>query len=335
MMRGKELHMYEEWKKNEPMIDDIPLEQYEELIMSCTSDLGMGVREELGKQYYYAFIMLYINGVKYCRYSLISKEEHDFGVREHEYCSEPDGITATNFYNKYILNHKIFYDGIYNPDILEHLLVEILQINEANNIKKTYQDDDYEKAYNVIVGKEFKYAKICMLLVSVLFFMPSTILMFLINASYDMIWLNLIWVFALSGETAAVVFYLWTVYQRKKFLSSSQIENYAGEIPGNIVKSTPTEIVTRSYIFKRQCPSNPIDLSQVEWVYRKRVTVGGQSSDHIVFRMRNGKKREMNHRVSFTESNVYHLIKKLNPEVMIGNSVDNYKRYKEILKKEK
>lgn len=232
------LHMYEEWKKNEPVIDDIPLEQYEELVMSCTST------------------------------------------------------------------------------------------------KTTYQDEDYENVYSVIVGKEYKYAKISMLLVSVLFFIPSTILMFLINASYEMVWLNLIWVFAISGETAVVVFYLWTVYQRKKFLSSSQIEKYAGEIPNNIVKSTPTEIVTKNYIFKRHCPSDPIDLSQVKWVYRKRVTVGGQSSDRIVFRMKNGKKREMNHRVSFTESDVYHLIKKLNPEVMIGNSVENYKRYKEILKKD-
>lgn len=195
-------------------------------------------------------------------------------------------------------------------------------------------NEGYENVYGVIAGKEFKYAKISMLLVSVLFFIPSTILMFLINASYEMVWLNLIWVFAISGETAVVVFYLWTVYQRKKFLSSSEIEKYAGEIPNNIVKSTPTEIVTKNYIFKRQSPSNPIDLSQVEWVYRKRVTVGGQSSDCIVFRMKNGKKREMNHRVSFTESDVYHLIKKLNPEVMIGNSVENYKRYKEILKKD-
>ena len=48
--------------------------------------------------------------------------------------------------------------------------------------------------------------------------------------------------------------------------------------------------------------------------------------------MKNGKKREMNYRVSLTESDMYHLIQPLNPRVMIGNTMNNKKEYDRILK---
>lgn len=330
-MKERKSYMYVEWKKNQPMIDMIPLEQYEELVMSYTSDLGMGIREELGKQYYYAFIMLFINGEKYCRYSLISKEEHDFGGREHEYCSDPDGITSLNFYNKYILNHEIIYEGIYNENILGHILCEIKQIHDANQTVTGRLD--YENIYRVIAGKEFKNSKIMTLIVSVLFVIALLLKIFVPNPDDDKIWLNLIWMFALAAETAVIVAFIWMICQKKKFLSSSKIEEYAVEIRKHIVKSTPTEIVTKKYVFKRLSPSNPIDFSLVAWIYRKRSAGGGQSIDNIVFRMVNGKKREMNRRISFTESDVYHLVNEMNPSVMIGKTIDNYNRYKEIVKK--
>lgn len=94
------------------------------------------------------------------------------------------------------------------------------------------------------------------------------------------------------------------------------------------MKSTPTEIVTKKYVFKRLSPSNPIDFSLVAWIYRKRSSEGGQHIDNIVFRMTNGKKREMNRRSSFTQSDVYHLVNEINPNVMIGKTIDSYNRYK-------
>lgn len=325
--------MYEQWKKGQLMINTIPLEQYEELIMSYTSDLGMGIRTEMGKQYYYAFIMLYLNGEKYCRYALISKEEHEFGIKEHEYCSEPDGITALNFYNKYISNHEIFYDGIYNENILEHYLCEIKQMNDAG--QAVTGTKNYENIFGVIAGKELKYSKIMLIIVSALFVVALMLKIFVPNSNYEKVWLNLIWVFALAAETAVVVTFIWMIYQKKKFLSSSKIEEYAVEIRKHIVKSTPTEVVTKKYVFKRLTPANPIDFSLVAWIYRKKIVVGKQSSDNIVFRMKNGKRREMNRRVSFTESDLYHLVREVNPSVMIGESVDNYNRYKEIVKNKK
>lgn len=325
--------MYEQWKKGQLMINTIPLEQYEELIMSYTSDLGMGIRTEMGKQYYYAFIMLYLNGEKYCRYSLISKEEHEFGIKEHEYCSEPDGITALNFYNKYISNHEIFYDGIYNENILEHYLCEIKQMNDAG--QAVTGTKNYENIFGVIAGKELKYSKILLIIGSALFVVALILKIYEQNLNDDIVWLGLVWVLGLCGATGGVVYFIWMVCQKKKFLSSPEIEEYAKEIAKHIVRSTPTEVVTKKYVFKRQTPANPIDFSLVAWIYRRKIVFGRQSSDNIVFRMKNGKTREMNRRVSFSESDLYHLVREVNPSVMIGETIDNYKRYKEIVKNKK
>lgn len=325
--------MYEQWEKGQSMINTIPLEQYEELIMSYTSDLGMGIRTEMGKQYYYAFIMLYLNGEKYCRYSLISKEEHEFGIKEHEYCSEPDGITALNFYNKYISNHEIFYDGIYNENIFKHYLCEIKQMNGASQAVTGTRN--YENIYDIIAGKQFKYSKIQLIIVSAVFIVALMLKIFVPNPNDEKIWLNCVWIYSLGVETGVVVFFIWTICQRKKFLSSPEIEEYAKEIAKHIVKSTPTEVVTKKYVFKRQTPANPIDFSLVVWIYRRKIVFRGQSSDNIVFRMKNGKTREMNRRISFTESDLYHLVSKVNPRVMLGKSINNYKRYKEIVKNKK
>lgn len=322
--------MYEQREKGKRMIATIPPEQYEELVMSYTSDLGMGTRKEMGKQYYYAFIMLYWNGEKYCRYSLVSKAEYEFGIKEHEYCSEPDGITSLNFYNEYISNHEIFYDGIYNENILKHYLCEIKQMNVAK--QGITGNENYENIYDVIAGKELKYSKIMMIIVSVLFVIVFLLKIFVPNPNYEKIWLNLVWVFALAAETTVVIVFVWMTCQKKKFLSSSKIDEYAVEISKHIVKSTPTEVVTKNYVFKRRSPADPIDFSFVAWIYRKKVVVGKQSSDNIVFRMQNGKKREMIRRVSFTESDLYHLVREVNPDVMIGDSIDHYKRYKEIVR---
>lgn len=311
----------------------VSLEQFGELVMSYTSDIGMGIRSEMGKQYYYAFVMICLNGEKYCKYSFVSKEEYEFGIKEHEYCSEPDGITSLNFYNKYILNHKIFYDGIYNQNILKHYLCEIKQINDAN--QAVTGAGNYENIYGVIAGKNFKSSKRMLIIISALFLIALLLKIFVPNPDYEKVWLNLLWVLALAFETGTGVIFVWMLYQKKKFLSSSKINEYAVEISRHIVKSTPTEVVTNKYVFKRLSPAEPIDFSFVLWIYRKKVGVGRQSSDNIVFRMQDGKKREMLRRISFTESDLYHLVSKVNPSVMIGRSMDNYKCYNEIVKSKK
>lgn len=325
--------MYEQWEKSQSMIDTIPLERYEELIMSHTNDLGMGIRTEIGKEYYYAFIMLYLNGEKYCRYSLISKEEYESGIKEHEYCSEADGITSLNFYNKYILNHEILYDGIYNENIFKHYLCEIKQMNVAN--QAVIGARDYENIYNVIAGKQLKQLTIMLIIVNILFIVVLMLKIFVPDLIDEKVWLNLVWVFALVFETGTDIMFIWMLYQKRRFLSSSKIEEYSVEIRKHIVKSTPTEIVTKNYVFKRRSPADPIDFSFVAWIYRRKIVVGKNSSDTIVFRLQNGKKQEMIRRISFTESDLYQLVREVNPSVMLGKSIDNYNRYKEIVKNKK
>lgn len=121
------------------------------------------------------------------------------------------------------------------------------------------------------------------------------------------------------------------MYNKKRFLSDSHIEDYTQEIFHNVLITTPTEIITESYIFNRILSGYPIVLAQVEWVYRKRVYAGEAKNDNIILRMRNGKKREMVHRVSLTESDIYHLVAKKNSRVMIGYSGQNKRVYDDIV----
>lgn len=205
-------------------------------------------------------------------------------------------------------------------------------MNEMYEDKQAFLNINAEDMFQVISGKEFKASKLALILVSVLFFLPSAILMVVLNAKFELVWMNMLWLFALSAEVAVIVIFIWMMFQRQRFLSSPDVEKYAKQLHEGIWRITPTEVITKGYVFKKLQPSSPIDLSQVEWLYRKRFSTGNQHSDNIVFRMKNGKKREMNYRVSLTESDMYHLIQPLNPRVMIGNTMNNKKEYDRILK---
>lgn len=322
------------WKKDQPMVDTMPLEQFEELIMSNTTDLGMGRRNDIGKILCYAFIMLYINGERYCRYSIISEEELAFGESEHQFCADADAITAQNFYSKYIMNHEILYDGIYNENILNHYMIEIKEINTANHLAK-WGNHNYEDLYGTISGKAYKQCKIQAIVVNIIFFIVLMMKLFVPNPDDEKIWLNLMWLFALAFETAGMIMLFWMIVQKKKFLAMPDLEIYREDIPGKIVKSTPTEVITKHYIFKRLQPASVISLGDVVWIYRKRVSSGNRHSDNIIMCMRNGKKRTIPHRASFDGSDLFDLVKQINPQVMIGNSMDNYKKYKSMIKKRK
>lgn len=324
--------MYDIWKKDQPMVGTVPLEQFEELIMSHTTDLGMGRRKDIGKAYCYAFIILYINGERYCRYSIISEEELALGEREHQFCANADAITAQNFYSKYIMNHEIFYDGIYNENIFNHYMVEIKEINTANHLAK-WGNYNYEDLYGVISGKQYKHYKIMAIVVNIIFFIILMLKLFVPSPDDEVIWLDLMWFLALGFETGGMVILLWMILQKKKFLALPDLEMYREDIPGKIVKSTPTEVITKHYIFARLTPGSVISLEDVVWIYRRRIAVGKQHSDGIIMCMRNGKKRSIPHRVSFDESDLFNLVKQLNPQVMIGKSMDNYTKYKSMIKK--
>lgn len=319
------------WKTDQPMVGTMPLEQFEELIMSNTSDLGMGRRKDIGKTYCYAFIILYINGERYCRYSIISEEELASGESEHQFCAYTDAITAQNFYSKYIMNHEIFYDGIYNENILNHYMTEIKEINTANHLAK-WGKYNYEDLYGVISGKVYKQCKIMAIVVNIIFFIVLMMKLFVPDPDDEMIWLNLMWVVCYCFETSGMIMLLWMILQKKKFLKLPDLEIYREDIPGKIVKSTPTEVITKHYIFKRLTPASVISLEDVVWIYRKRISVGNQHSDNIIMCMQNGKKQTIPHRVSFDESDLFNLVKQLNPQVMIGQSMDNYTKYKSMIK---
>lgn len=65
---------------------------------------------------------------------------------------------------------------------------------------------------------------------------------------------------------------------------------YTSELKYHVIRYTPGEIITKRFIFKRLHITKPIDLSQVQRVYRKRILSENSSPDFIVFRMKDGKK---------------------------------------------
>lgn len=185
--------------------------------------------------------------------------------------------------------------------------------------------------WNVISGKKYKNSIILAVIFSII--LVAVIVLKILIPNTDKIWLNLLWLWAITVETVSVTVWAWMTYEKNKFLSSPDFASYSEEIRCNVVKTTPTEVITEKYVFKRLSAAEPIDYSMIAWVYRKRASMGQNNADNIVFKMINGKTKYMNYSASFTESDMYNLIKKVNPQVMIGASPDNRKKYRELIKK--
>lgn len=201
-----------------------------------------------------------------------------------------------------------------------------------SSLMPAYEGNDPINIWNVISGKEYKNCIILLIIFSIIFVVTIVLKIVIPNTDNEKIWLNLLWLFAIASETAGVMWWGWMTYEKKKFLSSPDLASYSEEIRMNIVKTTPTEVITGKYVFKRLYVAEPIDYSMVAWVYRKRASGVQNGADNIVFKMINGKTKYMNYRISFTESDMYNLIKRVNPHVMIGASPDNYKKYRELIK---
>ncbi len=201
-----------------------------------------------------------------------------------------------------------------------------------SSLMPAYEDNNPINIWNVISGKKYKNSIILLVIFSIIFVVTIVLKIVIPNTDYEKIWLNLLWMLAIAFETAGVMLWAWMTYEKKKFLSSPDLASYSEEIRKNIVKTTPTEVITEKYVFKRLYAAEPIDYSKVAWVYRKRASGVQNGVDNIVFKMINGKTKYMNYRTSFTESDMYNLIKRVNPHVMIGASPDNYKKYHELIK---
>ena len=122
---------------------------------------------------------------------------------------------------------------------------------------------------------------------------------------------------------------------KRDFLFCEELSTYSDEIINNTVLGYSGLCITKRYIFKAMQLSKPIDLKQVEWVYRKKVTSNQNSSDNTILCMRNGKKKSISNGIAITDNDfIYKLVKYNNERALIGWSAANLKKYKEIVASE-
>lgn len=183
-------------------------------------------------------------------------------------------------------------------------------------------------AWEKLYKKEFKNAIICAALATVIF---MTMLVLKIIYKDSSITINGIWLLSLAFFTACIAGLVYLLMERKKFLSSKEIETYTNEILHNTISQTSIYIITNRFIIIRLNITKPIDLSKVCWIYRKRTRVSNTSVDQIIMHLQNGKKRSVNYGLAFTESDVYHMVKPYNPDVLIGWSEKNKELYKSMI----
>lgn len=181
-----------------------------------------------------------------------------------------------------------------------------------------------EKAFDFIVLKEARVVRIQFFIT-----IPLLIIAFILKLVMKNTYIDFIFLIFLCMVTACGMLLLILYIEKRNFLSSPSLEEYCDEIRNHFITDTPNEVITEGYIFKRRTPAHPIKLAEVEWVYRERVVVGQNSKDVIVLRMRNGKKKEMNHRPNLTESDIYKIVKVKNSGVLIGSNAKNRQSYKD------
>lgn len=302
--------------------------RFDELVVSYPAQCGYGIKGEFAAKYYYAYIILSIDDeqVPICRYVEISEEEYEQCLMKYPQSQETDMISSQAFYGEFIYGKKILYEGKYNSDILQHSMSEI---NEYfGETEKSTSLEKSEIAWGKLCKKMFRSCVI-LTIISTVWFIAMTILRIMIK---DLDFVYPIWMFSLAFITGSSVAIIYMLTEKNLFLKNEDVALYTDQILYNVIRHTPTAVITSRYIFNRMNISRPIDLSRVQWVYSKRIGAGNNSTNVIVMRMLDGKKREMNYMQSFTESNLYHLIKPYNPNVQIGWSVKNEKDYKEIVK---
>lgn len=187
-----------------------------------------------------------------------------------------------------------------------------------------------EMAWEKVSGKELKSVKIGIIVSAIL--SVGSIIAQLITKNYLLYILSVL----LVADTVIMGVLTGLLLKDKRdFLFCEELSTYSDEIINNTVLDYYALCITKRYIFKAMQLSKPIDLKQVEWVYRKKVTSNQNSSDNIILCMRNGKKKSISRGIAITDNDfIYKLVKYNNERALIGWSVANRKKYKEIVASE-
>ena len=187
-----------------------------------------------------------------------------------------------------------------------------------------------EMAWEMVSGKELKSVKIGIIVSAIL--SVGAIIAQLITKNY------LLYILSVLLVSDTVIMGLLTgllLKDKRDFLFCEELSTYSDEIINNTVLGYSGLCITKRYIFKAMQLSKPIDLKQVEWVYRKKVTSNQNSSDNTILCMRNGKKKSISNGIAITDNDfIYKLVKYNNERALIGWSAANLKKYKEIVASE-
>ena len=187
-----------------------------------------------------------------------------------------------------------------------------------------------EIAWEMVSGKELKSVKIGIIVSAIL--SVGAIIAQLITKNYLLYILSVLLV---SDTVIMGVLTGLLLKDKRDFLFCEELSTYSDEIINNTVLGYSGLCITKRYIFKAMQLSKPIDLKQVEWVYRKKVTSNQNSSDNTILCMRNGKKKSISNGIAITDNDfIYKLVKYNNERALIGWSAANLKKYKEIVASE-
>lgn len=187
-----------------------------------------------------------------------------------------------------------------------------------------------EMAWEMVSGKELKSVKIGIIVSASL--SVGAIIAQLITKNYLLYILSVLLV---SDTVIMGVLTGLLLKDKRDFLFCEELSTYSDEIINNTVLGYSGLCITKRYIFKAMQLSKPIDLKQVEWVYRKKVTSNQNSSDNTILCMRNGKKKSISNGIAITDNDfIYKLVKYNNERALIGWSAANLKKYKEIVASE-
>lgn len=305
------------------------MDMFEQYIMSYPAECGYGEKKELENTYYYAYMILVTKPIAICRYVELTKKEYEQCREKYSQSYETDPISAQQFFIECLYGKKVLYEGKYNNKIMYQMMHELRTYygETPTGTREKLRETAWEK----LCGSMLKSVKIELIVMIGL--LAAMVILKLIIRDSSYVDFALLMVFC--GCVASGIAIAYLLIQKKRFLNLENIDLYTNELLYNAIWHTPAEVVTRRFIFFRFQLMKIVDLSQVQWIYRKKFyqgTAGSTTAEyHIVMRMKNGKKRTMTWRKDFTESDLYRLVVVHNPSVMIGMSWDNKNKYKAML----
>ena len=305
------------------------MDEFEQYVISYTSEYGYGTKREMEKIYYYAYIIIYFDTKRICRFTELTKEEYEECKIKYPMDLEGklgyDRITAQIFLGDYIFGHNVFFEGDYREDILDQNISELKLYKEGG--VSTFKKGTPIMAWEKLCNKEYKSILI-LGAVSIIFMLVMIVLKIFMKESFVV---DFIFLIALALVTAAWIGIIYMKYEKNKFLKMKDINLYTYEMLHACVKHRPGMMITKRFIFFSLKITKPIDLSDIKWVYSKRATFSNGNPAQIIMMMGNGKKMSFSEGISFGENEVYKLAKPYNPDLLIGYTSENKKRYKNMM----